>query len=148
MPTLRRLLGAFDDVRARRATPPPEDPADEEYAARHLIRHTLDRHAQLRRLAPLSDEAAARYGYLLSLELEALSELETMMRHASGGADLDAFLTDARHEMSQLRAEVAWCRQLLLRHATAGATAGSRAGDAKSRTAVTSDLGSSAHAGA
>lgn len=122
MPTLRRLLGAFEDVRARRATPPPEDPADEEYAARHLIRHTLDRHAQLRRLAPVSDQAAARYGYLLSLELEALSEIEAMMRHATGGADLDAFVTDARREMSQLQAEVAWCRHLLVRHATASAT--------------------------
>src|SRR6185312_8530894 len=49
--------------------------AAEDYAARHSIEHTLDRKAELRRLAPTSPPAARRYHELLSYELSGLREL-------------------------------------------------------------------------
>ena len=41
--------------------------AAEDYAARHSIEHTLDRKADLRRLAPVRPDAAQRYEQLLRL---------------------------------------------------------------------------------
>ena len=44
----------------------------EDYAARHSIDHTLDRKAELRRMAPGNPQAAARYHQLLTYELTGL----------------------------------------------------------------------------
>ena len=49
--------------------------AAEDYAARHSIEHTLDRKAELRRLAPTWPPAARRYHQLLTYELDALREV-------------------------------------------------------------------------
>jgi hypothetical protein len=49
--------------------------AAEDYAARHSIQHTLDRKAELRRLAPTLPSAARRYHQLLQYELDGLQEV-------------------------------------------------------------------------
>ncbi|HKH83518.1 MAG TPA: hypothetical protein VKA25_07540, partial [Gemmatimonadales bacterium] len=53
--------------------------AAEDYAARHSIEHTLDRKAELRRLAPTLPSAAARYHQLLGYELDGLREVVTAL---------------------------------------------------------------------
>src|SRR5919204_4194337 len=98
MPRLRRVLaalGVFDllDTRRRTSIAPAlerrrSEIAAENYAARHLLEHTLDRKAELRRLAPLSAAAARRYRELLCYELKALDELVQAMGHMIGGRDL------------------------------------------------------------
>ena len=54
--------------------------AAEDYAARHSIEHTLDRKAELRRLAPTKPEAAQRYRQLLLWELEGLREMVSVLK--------------------------------------------------------------------
>jgi hypothetical protein len=116
--------GMFRFLRPRRRQsllkPPLErrqpEVAAENYAARHLLEHTLDRKADLRRLAPSSPPAARRYRELLSYELEALRDMSQAMRGAIGGRDLAEFLADTGQEIERLRIEIAWCTALLDRH--------------------------------
>jgi hypothetical protein len=121
---LDRFFGAFRGFPARRVLTLPVGPAlerrapqiaAEDYAARHLIEHTLDRKADLRRLAPESPDAARRYRQLLGYELEALHELTEALRSASGGPELAGFLTETAHEIERLVIEVRWCDSLLRR---------------------------------
>jgi len=116
--------GLFKFLRPRRRRsllrPPLErrqpEVAAENYAARHLLEHTLDRKADLRRLAPSSAPAAGRYRELLSYELEALQEMSQAIRGAIGGRDLAEFLADTSQEIERLRIEIAWCSALLDQH--------------------------------
>jgi hypothetical protein len=85
----------------------------EDYAARHSIEHTLDRKAELRRLAQDRPDAATRYHQLLSYELEGLREVVLALESSSGGRDLQECITESRAEIDRLEIEVAWCRSLL-----------------------------------
>jgi hypothetical protein len=85
----------------------------QEYQARHLIHRTLADHAELRRRAPASMPAAARYQALLQLELRSLEELEGALRDHMGGPEAEDALAEAHAELEQLRTEVAWCHLLL-----------------------------------
>ncbi len=93
----------------------------EDYAARHSIDHTLDRKAELRRLAPGHPEAAARYHQLLSYELQGLRELVATLQTTTGGRDLAECLAETRAEIDRLEIEVAWCESLRDTGPTAGA---------------------------
>jgi hypothetical protein len=62
--------------------------AAEDYAARHSIEHTLDRKADLRRLAPLRPDAARRYQQLLRFELAGLREVVSALEPTAEGRDL------------------------------------------------------------
>lgn len=85
---------------------------EDEYGARQLVQRTLDAKADLRRLAPVSRNAARRYQRLLALELRSLEELERQMR-ADAEEEAAGYLAEAQAELAQLRTEVDWCRQLL-----------------------------------
>jgi hypothetical protein len=87
--------------------------AAEDYAARHSIEHTLDRKADLRRLAPLRADAARRYQQLLRYELAGLREVVAALEATAGGRDLHDCLAEARGEIERLEIEVAWCASLL-----------------------------------
>ena len=123
MPLLRSLIKTFDELRShhrRRLSflnPPIERRRPrivmEDYAARHSIEHTLDRKAELRRLAPTHREAAARYHQLLTYELAGLREVMATLQTTTGGRDLQECLTENRGEIERLEIEVAWCRKLL-----------------------------------
>jgi hypothetical protein len=93
--------------------------AAEDYAARHTIEHTLDRKADLRRLAPLRLEAAERYAQLLQFELTGLREVVAALETAAGGRDLQECLAEAREEIVRLEIEVEWCAELRARWPTA-----------------------------
>ena len=95
--------------------------AAEDYAARHSIEHTLDRKAELRRIAPTTPSAARRYHQLLSYELEGLREVTSALHSVTGGRELEDCLSEAAVQMERLEIEIAWCRELL------GGTAGSPA---------------------
>ena len=119
---LDRLLGSLYRPPRRRSTAGGPTPAlerrapqraAEDYAARHLIEHTLDRKANLRRLAPGSPEAAQRYHQLLGYELDALHDMVRVLRSAIGGPDLVEFLGETAAEIDRLQIEVAWCERLL-----------------------------------
>ena len=84
----------------------------EDYAARHSIDHTLDRKAELRRLAPSQPAAAARYHQLLTYELQGLRELVATLQTTAGGRDLHECLAESRAEIERLEIEVAWCASL------------------------------------
>jgi len=86
--------------------------AAEDYAARHTIEHTLDRKANLRRLAPLDPDAAERYAQLLSYELTGLREVVHALESTVGGRELQECLAEAREEIARLEIEVAWCAAL------------------------------------
>jgi hypothetical protein len=131
--SLRGVLAAFgvyDILRTRRQPlvlrPPLErrqpEIAAENYAARHLLEHTLDRKADLRRLAPSLPEAARRYRELLGYELEALQDVNRAMRATIGGRDLAEFLRDTGQEIDRLQIEIAWCEEVLGHHAAAPAS--------------------------
>ena len=83
--------------------------AAEDYAARHTIEHTLDRKADLRRLAPLDPDAAERYEQLLRYELSGLREVVTALETTVGGRELQECLAEAREEIARLEIEVQWC---------------------------------------
>ncbi len=127
MPLLRTLLKTLDDLRShhrRRLSflnPPMERRRPrimmEDYAARHSIEHTLDRKAELRRLAPTHPEAAARYHQLLTYELAGLREVVSTLQTTTGGRDLHECLAENKVEIERLEIEVAWCRTLLPRDA-------------------------------
>lgn len=85
--------------------------AAEDYAARHSIEHTLDRKAELRRLAPMRPEAAHRYRQLLLWELEGLREMVAVLTGTSGGRDLHECLAEAREEIARLEVEATWIEQ-------------------------------------
>jgi hypothetical protein len=86
--------------------------AAEDYAARHSIEHTLDRKADLRRLAPFQREAAVRYEQLLRYELAGLRQVVAALETTAGGRDLQECLAEARGEIERLEIEVAWCAAL------------------------------------
>ncbi len=123
MPLLRSLLKTLDELRSHHRrrlsflSPPIERRRPrivmEDYAARHSIEHTLDRKAELRRLAPTRPEAAARYHQLLTFELEGLREVMTTLQATTGGRDLHDCLAENRVEVERLEIEVAWCATLL-----------------------------------
>ncbi len=127
--TLRSLLETLERFRTRHRRQLPflapalerRRPriAAEDYAARHSIEHTLDRKAELRRLAPTTPSAARRYHQLLTFELEGLREVASALHSVTGGRELDECLSEAAIQMERLEIEIAWCRELL------GGTAGS-----------------------
>ena len=87
--------------------------AAEDYAARHSIEHTLDRKAELRRLAPTQPAAARRYHQLLQYELDGLQELVTALHTVTEGRELEECLSEAAIQMERLRIEISWCEDLL-----------------------------------
>jgi hypothetical protein len=95
--------------------------AAEDYAARHSIEHTLDRKAELRRLAPSHPAAAQRYHQLLTYELQGLREVVTVLDATAGGRDLQECLAETRGEIDRLAIEVAWCSTLLEKSPTPSA---------------------------
>ena len=104
----RRLLFLVPAVERRRPRLAAED-----YAARHSIEHTLDRKADLRRLAPSRPDAAERYEQLLRYELTGLREVvEALESSAAASRDLQECLEEAREEIQRLEIEVAWCATL------------------------------------
>ena len=125
MPLLRSLLSQLDEIRRhhrRRLSflnPALERRRPrilmEDYAARHSIEHTLDRKAELRRMAPSRPDAAARYQQLLTFELEGLREVVRTLRSTTGGRDLQECLAENKLEIERLEIEVAWCSELLAR---------------------------------
>jgi hypothetical protein len=92
--------------------------AAENYAARHSIEHTLDRKADLRRLAPARADAAQRYEQLLRYELAGLREVVAALENTAGGRELQECLAEARGEIQRLEIEVAWCASLASRWPT------------------------------
>ena len=119
MPFLRQLADALAQLRSHHRrrlpflTPAFERRrpriAAEDYAARHTIEHTLDRKADLRRLAPLRPDAAERYEQLLRFELTGLREVVAALETTAGGRDLQECLAEAREEIARLEIEVEWC---------------------------------------
>jgi hypothetical protein len=87
--------------------------AAEDYAARHSIEHTLDRKAELRRLAPSWPPAARRYHELLSYELEGLQELTNALRSVTGGRELEEALAETNAQIDRLQIEISWCADQL-----------------------------------
>ena len=87
--------------------------AAENYAARHSIEHTLDRKAELRRLAPSWPQAAKRYHQLLTYELEGLREVVAALHVVTEGRERDECLAEAAVQIERLEIEVAWCASLL-----------------------------------
>jgi hypothetical protein len=131
VPLLDRLLETVQQLRSHHRrrlaflNPPLERRRPriqmEDYAARHSIDHTLDRKAELRRLAPLRPEAAARYRQLLTYELQGLRELVATLQTTAGGRDVHECLVESRAEIQRLEIEVAWCDSLGSTEPTAGA---------------------------
>lgn len=89
--------------------------AAEDYAARHSIEHTLDRKAELRRLAPSWPPAARRYHELLTYELDGLREVVAALHTVTGGRELEEALAETSIQMERLEIEIAWCAELLER---------------------------------
>lgn len=87
--------------------------AAEDYAARHSIEHTLDRKAELRRLAPTHPSAAHRYHQLLTFELEGLRELVNALHSVAGDRELEECVAEAALQIEQLEVEIEWCDDLL-----------------------------------
>ena len=123
LPILRSLIDTLDHLRSRHRrrlaflSPALERRRPriqmEDYAARHSIEHTLDRKAELRRLAPTRVEAAKRYHQLLTYELDGLREVVATLHATTGGRDLLECLAENRTEIDRLEIEVAWCAALL-----------------------------------
>jgi hypothetical protein len=122
VPFLRHLAEALAQLRAHHRrrlpflTPAVERRrpriAAEDYAARHSIEHTLDRKADLRRLAPVRPDAAERYEQLLRFELSGLREVVAALEASAGSRDLQECLAEAREEIARLEIEVEWCAAL------------------------------------
>lgn len=87
----------------------------EDYAARHSIEHTLDRKAELRRLAPGWPPAARRYHELLSYELDGLRQVVAALHTVTAGRELEEALAETSTQMERLEIEIAWCAKLLER---------------------------------
>ena len=87
----------------------------ENYAARHSIEHTLDRKAELRRLAPTWPPAARRYHQLLTYELDGLREMVASLHSVTGGRELEECLAETSVQIERLEIELVWCRELLAR---------------------------------
>jgi hypothetical protein len=87
--------------------------AAEDYAARHSIQHTLDRKAELRRLAPTLPSAAQRYHQLLQYELDGLREVVTALHSVTEGRELEECLSETLIQMDRLGIEISWCEELL-----------------------------------
>ena len=98
--------------------------AAEDYAARHSIEHTLDRKAELRRLAPTLPSAAERYHQLLTFELEGLRELVSALHPVAGDRELEECRAEAGFQMEQIEVEIAWCNHLLGKDAGTMAASG------------------------
>jgi hypothetical protein len=123
--SLRRLLETFEQLRTRhRRRLPFLAPAlerrrpriaAEDYAARHSIEHTLDRKAELRRLAPTWPPAARRYHELLTYELDGLKEVVTALHSVTEGRELEEALAETAVQIERLEIELAWCAALLKR---------------------------------
>jgi hypothetical protein len=123
--TLRGLLFRLEQLRTRHRrrllflTPAMERRrpriAAENYAARHSIEHTLDRKAELRRLAPTWPPAARRYHQLLTYELEGLREVVTALHSVTEGRELEECLAETSVQIDRLQIEVNWCTGLLAR---------------------------------
>jgi hypothetical protein len=121
--TLRSLLDRLERLRSRHRrrltffAPAMERRrpriAAEDYAARHSIEHTLDRKAELRRLAPTWLPAARRYHELLTYELEGLREVVAALHSVTGGRELDECLAETSVQVHRLEIEVAWCATIL-----------------------------------
>jgi hypothetical protein len=121
--TLRSLLDKLERLRSRHRrrltflAPAMERRrpriAAEDYAARHSIEHTLDRKAELRRLAPTWLPAARRYHELLTYELEGLREVVAALHSVTGGRELDECLAETSVQLDRLEIEVAWCAGIL-----------------------------------
>ena len=121
--TLRSFLESLDRFRARHRrrlaflAPAVERRrprlAAEDYAARHSIEHTLDRKAELRRLAPTLPSAARRYRQLLTYELEGLREVVSALHSVAGGRELEECLAETALQIERLEIEIAWCNRLL-----------------------------------
>jgi hypothetical protein len=122
MPFLRQLVQTLDHLRSHHRrrlpflTPVVERRrprlAAEDYAARHSIEHTLDRKADLRRLAPARPDAARRYEQLLRYELSGLREMVAALATSAASRDLQECLAEAREEIQRLEIEVEWCTSL------------------------------------
>ena len=87
--------------------------AAEDYAARHSIEHTLDRKAELRRLAPTWPPAARRYHQLLTYELDGLRQVVNALHSVTGGRELEEALAETAIQIERLEIEVGWCNRLL-----------------------------------
>jgi hypothetical protein len=121
-PLWQNIKATFDQLRTRHRrrlpflSPPIERRRPrilaEDYAARHSIEHTLDRKAELRRLAQDRPDAAARYLQLLTFELDGLREVVSALETSSGGRDLQECIGECRAEIERLEIEVGWCRTL------------------------------------
>jgi len=121
--TLRSFLESLDRFRTRHRRQLPflapaverRRPriAAEDYAARHSIEHTLDRKAELRRLAPTLPSAARRYHQLLTYELDGLKELVSALHSVAGDRELAECLAETAVQMERLEIEIAWCGRLL-----------------------------------
>ena len=119
LPILQGMLEVLEQIRSRHRrrlaflTPAIERRRPrilmENYAARNLIEHTLDRKAELRRVVPLMPEAAVRYHQLLTFELLGLRELVSVLESTPGGRELQECLDENRAEIERLEIEVAWC---------------------------------------
>lgn len=122
-PLLRTLKDTLHQLRSRHRrhlpflSPPLERRRPriqaEDYAARHSIEHTLDRKAELRRLAQTRPEAAARYYQLLTYELAGLREVALVLQSTTGGRDLQECMAESRSEIERLEIEVEWCANFL-----------------------------------
>jgi hypothetical protein len=123
--TLRSVLATLEQLRSRhRRRLPFLAPAlerrrpriaAEDYAARHSIEHTLDRKAELRRLAPTWPPAARRYHELLTYELEGLREVVQALHSVTEGRELEEALAETAIQIERLEIEIAWCAYLLER---------------------------------
>ena len=121
--TLRSLLETLERFRTRhRRRLPFLAPAlerrrpriaAEDYAARHSIEHTLDRKAELRRLAPMQPSAARRYHQLLQYELDGLEELVAALHTVTEGRELEECLSETAIQIERLRIEISWCEEVL-----------------------------------
>jgi hypothetical protein len=87
--------------------------AAEDYAARHSIEHTLDRKAELRRLAPTLPSAARRYHQLLTYELEGLKELVSALHSVAGDRELEECVAETALQIERLEIEIDWCNRQL-----------------------------------
>jgi hypothetical protein len=123
--TLNHILETLAQLRSRHRrrlpflAPPLERRrpriAAEDYAARHSIEHTLDRKAELGRLAPSWPPAARRYHELLSYELEGLREVAAALPTVTAGRELEEALAETSIQIERLEVEIGWCAELLER---------------------------------